>query len=171
MIHYEGFIYTIERTTQTKLIFRCKNRDCKGENTLIIDQLKEKSSMNLARCHTNTSMDAFLSPPTDHCHAPNPERVPAIRLKNEIKTRALTTDESTSTIIHSALRMYPLSAAGQLPKNEALMLMVRRQRTVETLDDNGRLPEKLRKTYRGEDFILYEEKNLIIFTTKMNLSI
>ncbi|CAM4818333.1 unnamed protein product [Rotaria magnacalcarata] len=30
MVLHEGYIYTVERTTTTKLIFRCKNRDCKG---------------------------------------------------------------------------------------------------------------------------------------------
>lgn len=49
--------------------------------------------------------------------------------------------------------------------------MIRRQRTTETVNVDGRLPEKLRKTYRDEDFILYEDKKLIIFTTKTNLSI
>ncbi|CAF4679486.1 unnamed protein product, partial [Rotaria sp. Silwood2] len=100
-----------------------------------------------------------------------PDRVPAIQLKNDIKARAVITDESTSSIIHSALRTYPLSAAGELSRNEALMLMIRRQRTVETVDVNGRLPERLRKAYGDEDFILHEDKNLIIFTTKTNLSI
>lgn len=116
-------------------------------------------------------MDTFLSQPTPHCHAPQPDRVPAIQLKNEIKARAATTDESSSTILHSALRTYPLSAVGELPRTEALMLTIRRQRMEETLDADGRLPEKLRKTYRGEDFILHEDEHLIIFTTKTNLSI
>ena len=49
--------------------------------------------------------------------------------------------------------------------------MIRRQRTVETADVDGRLPEKYRNTYHDEDFILYEDKNLIIFTTNTNLSI
>lgn len=116
-------------------------------------------------------MDVFVSQPTSHCHAPEPNRIPAIQLKNEIKARATTTDESTSTIIHSALRTYPLSAAGELPRNEALMLMIRRQRTVETVDVDGRLPATLRKTYRDEDFILHEDTNLIIVTTQTNLSV
>ena len=116
-------------------------------------------------------MDAFVSQPTSHCHGPSSDKVPAIKLKNEIKARAATTDEKTSTILHSALRTYPISAAGELPKNEALMLMIRRQRTAEKVDADGRLPEKLRRTYRGEDFILHEDKTLIIFTTKTNLSI
>ena len=51
------------------------------------------------------------------------------------------------------------------------MLMIRRQRTVETVDVDDRLPEKYKKTYRDEDFMLYEDKNLIIFTTSTNLSI
>ena len=116
-------------------------------------------------------MDVFVSHPTSHCHAPQPDRIPTIQLKNEIKTRAITTDESTSTILHSALRTYPLSAADELPQNEALMLMIRRQRTVEKVNVDGRLPEKLRKTCRDEDSILHQDRNLIIFTTKTNLSI
>ncbi|CAF4535369.1 unnamed protein product, partial [Rotaria magnacalcarata] len=79
---------------------------------------------------------------------------------------AATTDEQTSLILHKALRTYPLNAAGQLPKTDALALTIRRQRTAPTLDPDGRLPEKLRKTDRGEDFILFESKNLIIFYDK-----
>ncbi|CAF2977509.1 unnamed protein product [Rotaria sp. Silwood2] len=116
-------------------------------------------------------MNAFLAQPTSHFHTSQPDRVPAIQLKNYIKVRAVITDESTSSILHSVLRTYSLSAAGELPSNEALIPMIRRQRTVETVDVDGRLPEKLRKTYRDEDFILHEDKNLIIFTTKINLSI
>ncbi|CAF2781682.1 unnamed protein product [Rotaria sp. Silwood2] len=153
MLLHESYIYTVERTTTTKLIFRCQNRDCK------------------ARCHTNLSMDAFLSQPTSHSHAPQPDRIPAIQLQNEIKARAATTDESTSLILHSSLRTYPLSAAGALPKNDTLMLTIRRQRIVETVDADGHLPENLKKTYRGEDFTLHEDEHLIIFTTKTNLSI
>ena len=116
-------------------------------------------------------MDVFLSQPTSHSHALQPDRILAIQLKNEIKARATTTDESSSSILHSALRTYPLNAAGELPKNETLMLTIRRQRTVAKLDGDGRLPEDLRKTYRGGDFILFEDEHLIIFTTKTNLSI
>ena len=93
------------------------------------------------------------------------------QLQGEIKTRAVMTDESTSLVVHSALRTYPLSAASELPINEALMLMIRRQRNVETVDVDGHLPDKFRKTYRDKDFILHEEKDVIIFTTKTNLSI
>ena len=61
-------------------------------------------------------MDAFLS---------QPDRIPAIELTNEIKARVVMTDESTSSILHSVLRTYPLRAAEELPKNEALVLIIR----------------------------------------------
>ena len=89
-------------------------------------------------------MDAFLSHPTSHSHAPKPDQIPAIQLKGEIKARAAQTDESSSTILHSALCKYPLSAAGELPRSGALMLTIRRQRRAEKLDDKGGLPQKLR---------------------------
>ncbi|CAF4389781.1 unnamed protein product, partial [Rotaria magnacalcarata] len=28
LLLHEGYIYSVERTTTTKLIFRCQNRDC-----------------------------------------------------------------------------------------------------------------------------------------------
>ena len=35
----------------------------------------------------------------------------------------------------------------------------------------SRLPDHLRKTDRGEEFILFEDDEMIIFTTKKNLSL
>ncbi|CAF4590206.1 unnamed protein product [Rotaria socialis] len=119
MILHEGYIYTIERTTKTKSIFRCKNRDCKGKYALNINQIIQMkiiyqlSSMSYQFVHGRISLTLNIR---SHCRAPQPVSVPSIQLKNEIKAHAAITDESTSTIIHSALRTYPLSAAGQLPK-------------------------------------------------------
>ena len=47
-------------------------------------------------------MEAFLSHPTSHSHALKPDQIPAIQLKVEIVARAALTDESSSTILHSA---------------------------------------------------------------------
>ena len=41
IILYEGYIYTVERTTTTNLILQCQNRDCKGKIALITDQLTQ----------------------------------------------------------------------------------------------------------------------------------
>ena len=37
----------------------------------------------LGRCHTNLSMGAVVSGPTEHCHAPNLDRLPVIELKKQ----------------------------------------------------------------------------------------
>ena len=116
-------------------------------------------------------MDTFLSPPTAHCHALNPDVVPAIQLKSDIKARESITDESTNSVLHTALRIYPVTVAGQIPKTDAQVVTIRRQHAAPTLDPDGRLPEKLRKKDRGEGLIAFENEKLIIFTTKRNLSI
>ena len=129
-----------------------------------------RSLFSLARCHTNLSMDTFLSEPTAHNHAPNPERIAVIELSNQIKAHAAISDEPTSAILHSALRTFPLSATNELPRTEMIMQTIRRQRQApSTPSDNG-LPEDLKTTDRGEGFLLYEDKYMIIFTTRSNLS-
>lgn len=115
-------------------------------------------------------MDTFLSQPTARSHAPNPERIPVIELKNHIKACAANSDEPTSTIFHSALRTFPLSATSELPHTEMIMQTIRRQRTTPSTGSDERLPEELRKTDRDEDFLLYQDTEMIIFTTTSNLS-
>ena len=116
-------------------------------------------------------MDAFLSSPISHIHAPKPDQILTPQLKGEIKPRATMVDESSSIILHSALRSYSLSAAGKLPRSDAVMLTILHQRTVKKLDGNGRLPEELTKAYCDEGFVLHEDEDIIIFGKKTNLSI
>ena len=52
------------------------------------------------------------------------------------------TGEATKHIIHSTLRQYPLSAAEEFQRNEPIMLIIRQQHTVETVDVDGCLPEE-----------------------------
>ncbi len=51
------------------------------------------------------------------------------------------------------------------------MRTIRRQRTVISSDSASQLPDSFKKTDRGEDFLLYESDELIIFTTKTNLPV
>ena len=39
MLLHEGYIYTVERTKETKLVLRCQNRDCNGMTLLKINQI------------------------------------------------------------------------------------------------------------------------------------
>lgn len=153
MLGYEGHIYTLERQTEAKMIFRCQNRDCKG------------------RCHTNPSMDAILSGPTEHCHAPKPDRIPVVELKNKIKSKAEESEEPSSTILHNVIRSFPLDAAGQLPKSDTLLRTIRRQRQAEPAGPDNQLPDRVKLTDRGDNCVFHEDKTLIVFSTASNLSI
>ncbi|CAM4920337.1 unnamed protein product [Rotaria socialis] len=153
MLDYEGYIYTLERKTDVKMIFRCQNRDCKG------------------RCHTSPSMDTVLSEPTEHCHAPNLGKIPVLELKNKIQSRAADSEEQSSTILHSVLRSFPLDSTGQLPKTDTLLRTIRRQRQAISVNADNRLPDHLKQTDRGENVVLHEDNKMIIFTTTSNLSI
>ena len=116
-------------------------------------------------------MDAILSGPTDHCHAPNLDLTPVVALKNKIISRAAETEEPSSTILHSVMRSFPLDSAGQLPKSDSLLRTIRRQRQAEPVDADNKLPASLKRTDRGDDFILHEDKDLVIFTTDANLAV
>ncbi|CAF5025300.1 unnamed protein product, partial [Rotaria magnacalcarata] len=123
------------------------------------------------RCHTNPTMDAILSGPTEHCHAPTPDLVPVFELKIKIKARAAETEEFPSTILHSVMRSFPLDAAGQLPRGDTLLRTIRRQRPAPSTNNDKQLPDNLKQTDRGENFVLHEDEKLIIFTTATNLSV
>ena len=116
-------------------------------------------------------MNTFLSHPTPHIHAPNPDRISAIELSNEIKTRAAMSDEPSSAILHSALRTFPLSAAGEIPRSDIIMQTIRRQRATTMVGADGVLPEYLKTIDGGEAFVLHQDAGIIIFTTKSNVSV
>ena len=76
-----------------------------------------RSLFSVPRCHTNLSMDTFLSEPIAH----NPERILVIELSNQIKAHTTIYDEPTRASLHSALRTFPLSATNELPRTEMIM--------------------------------------------------
>ncbi len=115
-------------------------------------------------------MDTIVSGPTEHCHVPNLDRLPVIELKNKIKSRAVESEEPSSTILYSTMRSFPLDSAGQLPQSETLLRTIRRQREQPTNPDNE-LPDRLKKTDRGDNFVLHEDDKLIILTTTSNLAL
>ena len=116
-------------------------------------------------------MNTVLSGPTEHCHPSKPDLVPVLELENKIKTRVVETEEPSSTILHSAIRSFPLDAASQLPQSETLSRSIRRQRQVSPANSNSQLPDHLKQTDRRKKFLLHENNELIVFTTASNLSV
>ena len=97
--------------------------------------------------------------------------VPVLELKNKIKTRAVETEETPSTTLHSAIGSFPLNAASQRPQSETLSRSIRRQRQVSPANSNSQLHDHLKQTDRGEKFLFHEDKELIVFTIASNLSV
>jgi hypothetical protein len=117
------------------------------------------------------TMDAFLQEPASHSHAPNPSRLHVIRVQNEIRQPSESSEEMTSIILHNVLRTVPLNIAAELPSTVALEQCIRRQRPRVNLDINSQLPQILKQTDRGENFVLHEDDSMIIFTSKSNLTV
>ncbi|CAF4649071.1 unnamed protein product [Rotaria socialis] len=69
------------------------------------------------------------------------------------------------------MRSFPLDVAGQLPQSETLLRTIRRQLQGPPMNSNNQLPDHLKQTDRGENFVLHEDEKLIIFTTATNLSV
>ena len=66
-------------------------------------------------------MEILIKEPSEHSHAPDPDCLHVIRLKNEIKLRGASSDEGASTILFEVLRTTPLTATLGLPTNGALL--------------------------------------------------
>ena len=72
------------------------------------------------------------------------------------------------SLLNSALTAFPIHAGGELSKVKNIVLTIHRQRTKTAVKSNDFLPEDLKKTYRGEQFLLYEDNAMIILITKSN---
>jgi hypothetical protein len=126
---------------------------------------------NIGCCHTNPSMDAILSGSTDHCYAPNLSLAPVVALKNKIRIRTAETEEPSSTILHSVMLSFPLHSVGELPRDGSLLRTIRQQRQAGPLDSYNKRLASLKLTYRGDDFVLHEGKDLVIYTMDTNLGV
>lgn len=116
-------------------------------------------------------MDAIREGTTEHVHGPTLNLIPVLEMKTKMKSRATETEELPSTILHSVMRSFPLDSAAQLPQNETLLRTIRRQRQTPLTNTNNQLPDHLKQTDRGENFVFHEDEKLIIFTTATNLSV
>ncbi|CAF1005190.1 unnamed protein product, partial [Rotaria magnacalcarata] len=105
-------------------------------------------------------MQILIKEPSEHSHVPNPDRLHVIRLKNEIKQHAASSEEGPSTILLDVLRITPLSATPGLSTNDAWLQLIRRERPAIRLDPEGGLPLILRQTDRGEKLVLYEDNSM-----------
>jgi hypothetical protein len=116
-------------------------------------------------------MNTIVSQPTEHCHGPDLDKAPFLLLRTELKARAADTEELPSHILHSAMTSFPLDSAHHLPNQQTLLRTIRRQRQPEITGVNGRTSDHLRRTDRGENFVLHKIGDLAIISTASNRSV
>ena len=84
MIFFAGHLYTQHRITDEKEYFVVKIETAEVSINLSIQYFYINPCV-FGRCYTNVHMEVFLKEPSEHSHAPDPNRIHIIRLRNEIK--------------------------------------------------------------------------------------
>ncbi|CAF1533621.1 unnamed protein product [Rotaria sordida] len=137
MIYFSRFFYTQLQITEERCIFRYADRDCRSKykSRSVVSNLLD--IIFFGRSQTNIQVEVLLKEVSEHSHAPDPDRLHVIRLKNEIKHRGASSDEGASTILFDVLRTTPLTATPGLPTNDALLQIIRRERSPMKFDHHG----------------------------------
>lgn len=158
----DGYRYRRDRVNADgSASWRCFKRDCKGRIKVLTG--------------------AACTVIADHNHAPAPEDNEAKKVVTEIRRRALNTVERPRQIIQQSSAGVSLQAASMLPSYTASQRAILRQRkrrdlpyaNVTSLNDIA-IPDVLRKTTRGNDFLLWDsgeadESRTLMFGTTDNL--
>jgi hypothetical protein len=162
-----GFIYRHRKTNENsgKIIWRCIEGDtdkkCHGG------------------CHT---VGDHITQRKDHNHAPDPAKVEARRAMNQVKDRALSSQEPTTNVIAYASSSLSQAACGQLPSTSRLARNIQRYRQKEgqappnprnlfdlVIDENSPYVQ----TKSGDVFLQFDSgpsnDRVLIFTTYKNL--
>ena len=114
-----------------------------------------------ARCHTQD--DTITARNGEHNHVPNGAKIDACRIINELKSRALDTQEGTHLLVANASAKVNEAVAGQLPSVRSIKDTIRRIRhrilaplpTLTNFHDLTIHGEFL-LTQRGDNFLLHD---------------
>ena len=143
---FEGYAYIVNRRKEGRTYWRCEKRTLCSASIITCNNLIEKNSNN-------------------HSHLPDEARMSALKVMENMKDRALKSDEATSSVINHCTQDLLLSICGALPVKDSLARSVRRARVRESAN------EDLSVTTRGERFLWYESESVHIYTTRTNLEV
>ena len=120
----------------------------------------------------------------EHCHGPSPDSLNARKIKKNIKERAKLSHDKPEAIRRELQIEFLLESAVELPLPGATRKMVNRIRatahfhmpTPKILTDVADIPESLKITHGGEEFLYYDSGShdparLLIFATSSNLGV
>ena len=157
---FNGYAYRTDKTGIDKKTWRCEKSSCKGRAWSMNDEVTET---------------------TAHNHAPDPERLFALKTMSELVDKAGTSNEAPRHLIQTSMSTLPLSAASHLPSYNSIRRTIQRKRRREHLPypnpshiSDIEIPPELNITHRGQPFLLYDsgsddENRFLMFATEGNL--
>ena len=161
---YEGYIYVKQKDLANGVVsYECERRrhnNCKAK-------IKVKGHDVLGRVNS-------------HTHAPDINRPEKLKVQQEIKTKAVTTEATPQQIITQAVEGMTDGASTQLPAIQHIRRNIRRQKqsvsAPHPLPSNPAdiiIPEEYKVTSHGEKFLLYDSgmnnQRMLIFSTTRNM--
>ena len=148
---FNGYVYIKDRHSNEATYWRC-----------------EKRGICNARMTTFRLDESVKKHPSSHNHPTDLSSVEAARTIEEIKSRAILTDETTSSVINKCTESISITTAVKLPSKESLSKIVRRKRKATELDFFDSV-----HTTRGQNFLISNnpELDLIILGTEDNIAV
>ena len=166
LLMYNGFNYTIDRTSDTKVYWKCeycRTIKCKG------------------RIHTDVNYTNILHEAATHNHSASAAHADIRLFQDKIRSRAMNNNESTQNVIDNCLRNVSDQMVARLPNFKYMKRNIQRQRQQNDLpqlplDKNFNIiPAPLTTTLRNDNFLQFDsgpgDNRLLIFASINQLEI
>ena len=166
LLMYNGFNYTIDRTSDTKVYWKCeycRTIKCKG------------------RIHTDVNYTNILHEAATHNHSASAAHGDIRLFQDKIRSRAMNNNESTQNVIDNCLRNVSDQMVARLPNFKYIKRNIQRQRQQNDLpqlplDKNFNIiPAPLTTTLRNDNFLQFDsgpgDNRLLIFASINQLKI
>uniref|UniRef100_A0A0K2SY70 FLYWCH-type domain-containing protein n=1 Tax=Lepeophtheirus salmonis TaxID=72036 RepID=A0A0K2SY70_LEPSM len=140
---HEGYEYHLNKEVGDKIYWKCvKRKFCKGR------AITQNGSLIISN---------------QHSHSPNIDDCETKKLMQAIRTKSCQSEAPSSAIVKECMSQVPIEIARKLPKQESLSRSVRRYRK------KNLIYEDLTLTTRGEEFLLFQNDEVQIYSTANNI--
>ena len=163
---YNGFDYTIDRTSDTKVYWKCQY--CRT--------IKYKG-----RIHTDVNYTNILHEAATHNHSASAAHADIRLFQDKIRSRVMNNNESTQNVIDNCLRNVSDQMVARLPNFKYIKRNIQRQRQQNDLpqlplDKNFNIiPAPLTTILRNDNFLQFDsgpdDNRLLIFASINQLEI
>ena len=164
LLVFRGFTFRREREHNGTIYWKC-------------------TDYRIAKCNGRVNvMDGRIIKSTSHNHVPDPAKIQARAVINQIKDRAKSTQEATHQIVAISTSSLSSAVCGQLPTVPLIKRTIQRARQHNNLPLTNptsltelELPEPFTQTINGHPFLLYDSgpsnNRILLFSTQRNLDL